>query len=163
MKTLPNSKRRKRLKQENFPQPQIYFLDCCQGWGKISWDLQNVVYVRVLFFCACLKWLKVRDVEDTDKTWLIWYRGVGGSGKGHWGRWMTGKNCNKFKNIWGTFYPLVYKALTQQEDMRHPVALFPLEVMPHNSCDKNRSTQFILDYYELITMWSVYQIKGVGK
>lgn len=82
VKTSPNSKRRKRLKQENIPQSRMYFLGCCQGWGKISWDLQNVVYVRVLFFCACLKWLKVRDPDDTDKIGLKWYKGVGGSGKG---------------------------------------------------------------------------------
>lgn len=68
-----------------------------------------MVYVRFLFFCVCFKWLKVRDVEDIDKIWFIWYRGVGGFGKGYWGRWMIGKNCNKFKNIWGIFYFLVYK------------------------------------------------------
>lgn len=69
VKTVPDSKRRQRRKQGNFPQPQIYFGGCCQGGGKVSWDLQNVS-VRVLrCVCACLQWLKFGDCKDADRAW----------------------------------------------------------------------------------------------
>ena len=46
---------------------------------------------------------------------------------------MIGKNCNKFKNIRGIFYPLVYnKPVTQQGDRRHAIALFSPKVMPND-------------------------------